>query len=59
MSNIDPKDLDANTLRNMNAIGVNFVMKEATKLKAHESISSKARKWRIYDTARNSKRTSP
>ena len=33
LSNVNPADLDAETIRNMHAIGINFALKEENKLK--------------------------
>lgn len=33
ISNVNPADLDAETIKNMNAVGINFAMKQENKLK--------------------------
>ena len=59
LCNIDPADLDEDTLRNMHAIGVDFAMREVNRLKAFESKTSHSRKWKSYfDSERNSNKKS-
>lgn len=48
LCNINPDDLDENTLRNMHAIGINFATRTTNKLKPYESHATKKRKWRNY-----------
>ena len=46
LCNINPDNLDDETLRNMNAIGIDFVTKKTNKLKPYESQGRKMRKLR-------------
>ena len=55
LANVKPEELDDNTLRNMNAIGINFAAKHSNKLKPFETRASRNRKWRngTYENDRN------
>ena len=46
LCNLNPDDLDEDTLCNMHAIGINFVTKQTNRLKPYESKATKNRKWR-------------
>lgn len=48
LSNVHPQDLDNTTIRNMNAIGVNFATLNTNRLRPFESRATKKRKWRNY-----------
>ena len=48
LSNVNPADLDPATIKNMNAIGINFAMKQENRLKQFESKAARRRKWRNY-----------
>ena len=46
LCNLNPDNLDDETLRNMNAIGIDFVTKKTNRLKPYESQGQKMRKLR-------------
>ena len=46
LCNINPDDLDENTLRNMHAIGIDFATKKTNRLKPFQSRAARTRKWR-------------
>ena len=48
LCNINPDDLDENTIRNMHAIGINFATRATNKMKPYETHATKKRKWRNY-----------
>ena len=48
LCNINPDDLDENTLRNMHAIGIDFATRVTNKMKPYETHATKKRKWRNY-----------
>ena len=48
LCNINPDDLDEDTIRNMHAIGINFVTRATNKYKPYETHATKKRKWRNY-----------
>lgn len=52
--NVKPHDLDKNTIRNMNAIGVNFAIDNTNRMKPFESRAAKKRKWRDYSEGEGS-----
>ena len=55
LANVKPEELDDGTIRNMNAIGINFATQHTNRLKPFESRASKKRKWRNnFESDRNS-----